>query len=460
MTAKESKQGFWWRPENPETKLVGTALYGPCEGITLELVGSLTPLEEIGRPPQRFDVWGLTVGGKPITLFRAYQTNTGIHLPGYPTSRIEASQAVIGGHYRKPEDVFVHTIEIQFQYLSGWSQTSGITVQHQADNSSNISLKAEEPIVLADKNGIKVSAIPSMNMNHHRDGLEIKEWCELRLESGAGTPRPITEFDPIIHAFQRFLSLAVGESASPAEISAKTPDEAARIGDKPFWREISLVRKLSLRDERRKVEPEEMLFTLRDLQRAQQSIFGRFLEQESRLEAVFDLFFPTYFFDLPPPQELLNMAHAIEAFHRATIGGQYLGDAEYENGLKQSFLAAVPLQLSEDFRNSLKRRIDFLHEYSLKKRLKDILRKFDPLVAPYVGERDTFIRAVTEARNQLVHASRDNPPPDYRKLWRFAQQLGLVLEVAILSEIGFQQNEVRDIVARGKRAKLIRSNVF
>lgn len=202
MTAKESKQGFWWRPENPEAKLVGTALYGPCEGITLELVGSLTPLEEIGRPPQRFDVWGLTVGGKPITLFRAYQTNTGIHLPGYPTSRIEASQAVIGGHYRKQEDVLVHTIEIQFQYLSGWSQTSGITVQHQADNSSNISLKAEERIVLADENGIKVSVIPSMNMSHHRDGVEIKEWCELRLESGAGTPRPITEFDPIIHRFR------------------------------------------------------------------------------------------------------------------------------------------------------------------------------------------------------------------------------------------------------------------
>lgn len=233
-----------------------------------------------------------------------------------------------------------------------------------------------------------------------------------------------------------------------------------KIGDRSIWREINLIRKLSLPDEPRKVEPEEMLFTLRDLQRAQQSIFGRFLEEESRLEAVFDLFFPTYFFDLPPPQELLNMAHAIEAFHRATIGGQYLADAEYENGLKQSFLAAVPPELAEDFRSSLKRKVDFLHEYSLKKRLKDILRKFDALVAPYVGERDTFIQAATDARNRLVHASKDNPPPDYRKLWRFAQQLGLVLEVAILSEIGFQQNEVRDIVARGKRAKLIRSNVF
>src|SRR6266581_2206331 len=113
MIAKESQQGFWWRPESPETKLVGTAVYGPCEGITLELVGSLTPLENIARLPQRFDVWGLTVKGKPITLFRAYQANTTTHLPGYPTSRVEAVQGIIGGHYRQREDVLVHTVDIQ-----------------------------------------------------------------------------------------------------------------------------------------------------------------------------------------------------------------------------------------------------------------------------------------------------------------------------------------------------------
>ena len=78
-----------------------------------------------------------------------------------------------------------------------------------------------------------------------------------------------------------------------------------------------------------------MLFTLDELKRSNCSVFQGFLNAESRLEPVFDLFFPTYFFELPPPQELLNMAHAIEAFHRTTIGGQYQSDEEYESGLKK-----------------------------------------------------------------------------------------------------------------------------
>jgi hypothetical protein len=88
-----------------------------------------------------------------------------------------------------------------------------------------------------------------------------------------------------------------------------------------------------------------------------------------------------------------------------------------------------------------------------------LLRRFEPLVTPYVGKRDTFIQAATDARNRLVHASNDHPAPDYGKLWAFAQQLGLVLEVAILAEIGFKDCEIQTIVSRGKRAALIRNNV-
>ena len=88
-----------------------------------------------------------------------------------------------------------------------------------------------------------------------------------------------------------------------------------------------------------------------------------------------------------------------------------------------------------------------------------MLRRLEPLVTPYIGKRDNFTQAATEARNRLVHASNDYPAPDYPELWAFAQQLGLVLEVAILKEIGFEDSDIRVIVSRGKRADLIRNNV-
>jgi hypothetical protein len=90
----------------------------------------------------------------------------------------------------------------------------------------------------------------------------------------------------------------------------------------------------------RKIPRERMLFTLDDIKKVEHSIFARFLDAESRLMPVFDLFFPTYFFPLPPPQELLNAAHAIEALHRATVGGQYQSDEDYASGLKRQLLQA------------------------------------------------------------------------------------------------------------------------
>ncbi len=174
---------------------------------------------------------------------------------------------------------------------------------------------------------------------------------------------------------------------------------------------------------------------------------------------VFELFFPTYFFDLPPPQELLNLAHAIEALHRSTIGGQYQSDVEYQTGLQANLLAALPPSIPSDFRASLARRFEFLHQYSMKKRLKDIIRKFEPLISPHIGKRDIFIQQVTDARNQLVHASSEAPAPDYARLWEYSQQLGLILEIAILAQIGFEEGTIRDIMSRSRRAELIRLNI-
>ncbi len=95
----------------------------------------------------------------------------------------------------------------------------------------------------------------------------------------------------------------------------------------------------------------------------------------------------------------------------------------------------------------------------MKRRLKDILRKLDPLVAPYIGKRDPFIQAVTEARNRLVHATKETPAPAYSVLSDYALQLGLILDAALLSEIGFSQEKIGELLAKSKRVDLIRYNV-
>jgi hypothetical protein len=204
-----------------------------------------------------------------------------------------------------------------------------------------------------------------------------------------------------------------------------------------------------------------MLFTLRDIEPQPAKTFERFLTVQEKLKPVFDLFFPTYFFpDMPPPQQFLNLTHAIEAFHRVTVGGQYQTDLQYENGLKRKFQEVIPADLPQEFQQSLGTKLKFLHEYSLRKRLRDILRRFESLTSAYIAKRDIFIESVADARNSLVHASADRSTPDYIELWKMTQQLGLTLEVALLSEVGFEEDRIRSIIGRGRRAQLIRANIF
>lgn len=454
-----TEQGFWWLPDSPDKRLVGTVKYAPCAGLELDLVGSLLAIESGPHGWSGFDVWGNTVRGKAITLLRAHQSNLQTHSAGWPTSTVESSRGIVGGHYRHAEDVLIHTLDSEFDFLAAWAGQSGVTQTHNNEShSSQITISPGESVPLGESEGIGIELVPSIFQRHSRQSLTLQENCELRLRSGLD--RPFPDFERLISSFRTLLTFAAGEAAHPGRMIGKTREKTAEIQGHPVWHEVEIVRQVRVPLRTRDVHAEDMLFTLRDLQPTPAATFESFLHAQQELKPVFDLFFPTYFYpEMPPPQQFLNLAHAVEAFHRITVGGQYQNDEEYSRGLKNKLQHAIPTDVSEDFRQSLDTKLRFLNQYSLRKRLRDVLRNFASLVAPYIPDQGAFVESVADARNCLVHAAIDRVAPDYVELWRLAQQLGLVLEIALLSRIGFEEDRVRLIVSRSKRARLIRANI-
>lgn len=66
-------------------------------------------------------------------------------------------------------------------------------------------------------------------------------------------------------------------------------------------------------------------------------------------------------------------------------------------------LAALPADLDGDFRRSLKNIFKYLHEYSLRKRLGDLARRFPLLLAAAIGDVKAFGGIVADERNRLTH---------------------------------------------------------
>ena len=91
-----------------------------------------------------------------------------------------------------------------------------------------------------------------------------------------------------------------------------------------------------------------MLFSLKELDPSAEAILRQFFSNYGKLRPALDLYMSTVYH----PEQLvrvrfLTLAQCIEAYHRVTAGGKYMPDDEYNDGLKNILLNALPAQLHD-----------------------------------------------------------------------------------------------------------------
>ena len=129
-----------------------------------------------------------------------------------------------------------------------------------------------------------------------------------------------------------------------------------------------------------------------------------------------DLYFSTIYNENQIPRvEFLTLAQSVEAYHRITVSGKF----------------------------------------TLRERLAELAKKHDNLLKVFIGDAEEFSAAISELRNKLTHPNEEtaNLNKDYRKFLKFSERMALLLEVCFLNEIGFNQEQIKEIILnRSKRA--------
>jgi hypothetical protein len=464
-TAQPEKiKGAWWLPEKPDLKLNGELTYGPTVGAELEVYGDFFNAVDLTPPHRKITIWGETIAAKPVTMFKSLATGGNIHVPGGRTTRFISYDAVLGGHFLKPDDMVFTRAEAKLSGLQDWTYMTGISVQPLQDE-HGVSLKSKTPdaVPLGKHHELTIGLEFTSHMSNARLGeYGIKEECSVVLVSDG--PTKFQFFRDMIDQVRRFLALGLANPSYELAVKARTDVPEIFAGGISIFNDMIIIRKTNAKvDAEARVLPWDMLFSLKDLEPTPALCFSNFLQKGELLAPACDLFFLTFYFgDMYVGQKLLTLCQAAEAFHRAFLPGKYLSDEQYQATVQTELLAAVPQTLDPDFKLSLKNKLKYLHEFSLRKRLLELCNRAGEFLVPLIGDFKNFASLTSEKRNAMTHSEgkkASEPAPELLKLWLTCQQLSILLETCILQELGFTPEKLKQKILNSPRARAIGLNL-
>jgi hypothetical protein len=168
--------------------------------------------------------------------------------------------------------------------------------------------------------------------------------------------------------------------------------------------------------------------------------------------------------DLPVRYQFLNCVHALECLDRAISIRGYMSPEDYAT-VRHTIFKSIPKDLDSGHRESIKKKIEYGYEFSLRKRLTEMLKEMpDNLVTMICTDSKLFPNLIADTRNYFAHYTpelKEKAVLDTHRLYWFSQQLSIWCTAVLLLQMGFNGEEVemgvrrcphlRWIVERGPR---------
>ncbi len=452
-------EGIWWLPDNPQKQISGTLRFTPEEGATLDLIGTFKDsINEMLNPDI---ILGISSNGKEITLYKCFEIRSNVSFPGLLTSSFYADVVFVGAHFQKNEDIRFKEMSIYYLYLDEWVNISGFKIQLEFDEKEML-IKYESPASIQagiDKDykifiGFGVT-YPTLSIVQKE--VNIKQRTYIRIEPSV--EKSLDEYWNIMGYIQNFLSLGIMEPVYPLIIRGITEVNKKMIDGRPCNRSVEIYYRLpEISKAPKTLLPHDMLFTFKDISDRFEVFLKNWFEKANTLRPVYDLYFGTlYNSRMYLQHQFLSLIQAIEAYHRRKFEGKYLSDGDYEPIYEEFKKLINKLNIESSFKEALKSKLKYGNEYSLRKRLKDLFEKYKEVVDDLIKDKDVFINKVVDTRNYLTHYDKNlrKKTVDGELLYYVTQQLKIVVEICLLSELGFNCEEIKNLLARNRRYKYV-----
>ena len=466
--------GYWWLPNKTKNQVFGQLNFTPGDKLNLKLQGVLNaPPDKMFIHPHDFIEPNVIQGseatkGTDLTLYKCRQIGHSTTMTGLHTTSFMAMALFKGVHFWDDNDVKFETLSVRFSNLEEWAQRQPINTENVEGDGRKRIIRYEHPKpvnAVLDNWKIKVNFYGPNETENSSNKVSLS--YEARIDIIPQQEVGFEEFLIIIRRLQNFFSLAMGFPTYPVSITGRSNanKEVMENGNEyltpieiyylvPWWPEEIKEHRFF-----------RMLFTLPTIEENSTQFLQNWMDKFDQIEPAINLYFSVLYNPNSYAEvKYLSLAQAVETFHHRIFGGKYLDDEKYQTNIYEQLVSKIPTDLDEDFKTSLTNRLKYGNEFSLRKRLREIIRSADDILdfsfVTSGKERNFFISKAVDTRNYWTHYSADlesRAAQTGEERLILITRLQLLLEICFLKELGFDAQTIRKLLERSERFKLLKT---
>lgn len=421
-------EGLFWLPTTPERRIAGRVR---IKGGTFPTLSTISPLLPEGAEKADY-ILGVAASGA-VSLFSCNKLSGDVLWRNNEvSSQVIGCDGILIGKHSAPQ-TFGQRVRLRFTNLQRlaacalWTFETPLNCVDDRSDCVTIQVRTDKPLVSVIHNEtlfeIKIVARVHASQGARGSELRVKPEVDVCIQF----PRvfSLLEVRQICDDLELFWSVMTGtKSDLIAAAVADDTDGTAGADDRAMHPFIGTVR-----GDAGDVECfGDFLYDLTHGSNAGKltEVLHTWLERRSALRLGAKLLVDTWNKNVSWESKLGIIAQALEAFHRTSEHQQtFVAPVNYEATQKGIEAQISALTTNGDLRTSLKKRVEFGNQVSLRRRTKDLMRQMPPQLRDAFGKWQERADRMVIARNAIIHRDPSSPAPSFRETVQIAGEFGL-----------------------------------
>lgn len=455
-SALESWGGFSEKPHDSPI-IHGRLSYEPVAGINLELVESPWGIEQLAQgplpSPEMF--YGQLVDGTRVTLAGCILTKGAMQIGigiGSPTT-IRANRALFGAHVDDLGALRIKNYAVELSSLSNWMWSSPVTLGAVSGDDGPIGVdvrfRRPEPIRVALSSGpFDVEFSPGWGISQDTRSVKVHWHAGLTIE--AHDSILIADASKAAWQCEQLMGLLIGRRLSARSVTI-TPKHESLSGSAKS--PLRLIYQQRGKHDEPDVHPAEMFLPYELIREQFPQIVRTWFARSEQAVLATNVFFGSQLLEAPTVNvRFLAAVQAAESYHRALGAGLYIDQAEYDKAIGE-FLSGLPASIQGDHRQSLKSRLKYGNEHSLRKRLTDMFDRIPENARTRIASQiSRFVGKVVDTRNYYTHydlVAQQNAF-EGRDAFVAAERMRILVVANLLHDLGINDERLVSVLERSR----------